>query len=146
MSAIKVNNTAPISASQVLGEAKSLSLHRLRRKEKSEERFEKKSLPTSQIMLSSLTSSLCTKFMVNGIDVAYTRISKDTLTCMPRTCLSPLRKSACPECLPSRNIFKVIPHLIRTGGLKVLYNGITSTIPLAFARSLSFFPCYEFCK
>ena len=105
-----------------------------------------KALATHEIMISSFTGSAVTRILLNGVEVAATRIIKDTLACTPQGCLSPQDRTKCPECLPSRNIFKVIPYLIKNNGFSVMYNGINSNVPLTFVRTLTFLPAYEFRK
>lgn len=96
-----------------------------------------------QIIGASLASGMTVKTTTNVIEVATTRILKDTIFCRPATC--PGRQN-CTTCLPSRNLFKVIPYIIQKNGWTVIFNGIFQNYATGFARTLSFFPVYEYCK
>lgn len=96
-----------------------------------------------QILTASLAAGTVVKTTTNLIDVAVTRILKDTIYCRPQIC--PGREN-CNQCLPSRNVFKAIPYLVKKNGYKIAFNGIFQNYLSGFARTLSFFPVYEYCK
>jgi hypothetical protein len=103
-------------------------------------------LTTKQVMASTLIANLSTRISTNIFEIASTRIIKDLVFCRPKTCLSPANVAECPQCLPSRNIFKVIHHMVKKNGPSIALNGLAQGIGTGLSRTLSFFPTYEYCK
>ena len=87
------------------------------------------------------------RYVVNPLEIARVRVSKDLLTCAPGDCGSPDRKPVnCSRCLPTRNVPALIFHIARREGWMVLLTGIQSNLKMGFVRSGIFYPLYEFGK
>ena len=108
-------------------------------------------IPAYKICLTAVSTTVLTRIFTNLPEVSSTRIIKDILACQARKCeidrsSLTISKITCDHCLPTRNIFKVMPYLIRTQGFKMAFNGIFYGISSSMGRTLIFFPIYENCK
>lgn len=117
----------------------------------------------SKLSLFSQAAGLTTITSLNFLEVTKIRLITDVNKCMPvhynqKTTLSMLKKymmgktvpdiaKACTDCLPFRNSFLSMHHILRSEGAKVFFfSGVNKTM-ISYALKVGlYFPTFEFIK